>query len=194
MIIQRSHSMPRCIRPIAALAVPAAVLAAACTPEPPAEADRVRIDDRLLEPADRQFATQPFDDQVRAGVVRQRTIFDYQFVPGSASLNTLGSRDLGYLADAMRVDGGTIAVRRGQADDRLYAARLDAVRRALTRRGIGQDRVALSDGLAGGAGVESGEALVIREQVRKVPFEIPTGSVLSPTGGQSTVASEIGGS
>jgi hypothetical protein len=185
--------MHRRIRPIASLAVPTALLAAACAPKPPAEVDRVRVDDRLLEPADRQFATQPFDDQGRAAVVRQRTIFDYQFVPGSASLNTLGSRDLEYLADAMRVDGGTIAVRRGQADERLYAARLDAVRRALARRGIGQDRVALSDGLAGGAGVESGEALIIREQVRKIPFEIPTGSVLSPTGGQSTVASEIGG-
>jgi len=185
--------MHRRIRPIALLAVPAAVLSAACTPKPPAEVDRVRVDDRLLEPADRQFATQPFEDQVRAAVVRQRTIFDHQFVPGSPSLNTLGSRDLGYLVDAMRVDGGTIAVRRGQADDRLYVARLDTVRRALARRGIGQDRVSLSDGLACGAGVESGEALIIREQVRKIPFEIPTGSVLSPTGGQSTVASEIGG-
>ena len=180
---------------VAVLSVPVVLAAAtACTPKPPAEVDRVRIDNHLLEPADRQFATQPFEDQVRTGVVRQRTIFDYQFAPGSASLTTLGSRDLGYLAEAMRVDGGTIAVRRGQADDRLYAARLESVRRALSLRGIGRDRVALVDGLAGGNGVESGEALIIREQVRKIPFEIPTGSVLSPTGGQSTVASEIGGS
>ena len=179
----------------AALAVPVLLAAApACTPKPPAEVDRVRIKDQLLEPADREFATQPFEDQVRAGVVRQCTIFDYQFVPGSASLTTLGSRDLGYLAEAMRLDGGTISVRRGHADERLYAARLDSVRRALALRGIGLDRVALVDGLAGGNGVESGEALIIREQVRKIPFEIPTGSVLSPTGGQSTVASEIGGS
>jgi hypothetical protein len=183
------------IAPLALSAVPAMLMVAtACTPKPPAEVDRVRIDDHLLEPADRQFATQPFDDQRRAGVVRQRTIFDYQFVPGSASLTPLGARDLGYLAEAMRTDGGTIAVRRGQADERLYVARLEAVRRTLALRGIGPDRIALSDGLAGGAGVESGEALIIREQVRKIPFEIPTGSVLSPTGGQSTVASEIGGS
>jgi len=181
-------------RIVAVLSVPVVLAAAtACTPKPPAEVDRVRIDNHLLEPADRQFATQPFEDQVRMGVVRQRTIFDYQFAPGSASLTTLGSRDLGYLAEAMRLDGGTISVRRGQADDRLYAARLESVRIALSLRGIGQDRVALVDGLAGGSGVESGEALIIREQVRKIPFEIPTGSVLSPTGGQSTVASEIGG-
>jgi len=186
--------MHRPSRIAAALTVPLLLAAApACTPKPPAEVDRVRIDDHLLEPADRQFASQPLDDQVRAGVLRQRTIFDYQFAAGSAALTTLGSRDLGYLAEAMRLDGGTIAVRRGQADDRLYAARLDSVRRALSLRGIGQDRVALVDGLAGGRGVESGEALIIREQVRKIPFEIPTGSVLSPTGGQSTVASEIGG-
>ena len=187
--------MNRHIASIPLLAVPASLAAVvACTPKPPAEVDRVRIDDRLLEPADRQFATQPFDDQVRAGVLRQRTIFDRQFVPGSPTLTSAGARDLAYLADAMRLDGGTIAVRRGDADDRLYGARLDTVRRALARRGIGPERIALSDGLAGGAGVESGEALIIREQLRKIPFEIPTGSVLSPTGGQSTVASEIGGS
>lgn len=186
--------MHRCRPIIAALAAPATlVVAAACTPKPPAEVDRARIDDRLLEPADRQFATQPFDDQVRAGVVRQRAILEHQFVAGAAALTPLGMRDVGYLADAMRVEGGTIAVRRGSAGDGLYQARLDAVRRALAARGIGSSRVVLSDGLAGGAGVESGEALVIREQVRKIPFEIPTGSVLSPTGGQSTVSSEIGG-
>lgn len=181
-------------RIIAALAAPTALAAAvACTPKPPAEVDRVRIDDHLLEPADRQFATQPFDDQARAGVVRQRAILEHQFVAGSAALTPIGVRDIGFLADAMRVDGGTIAVRRGSAGDGLYQARLESVRRALAARGIAAGRVALSDGLAGGAGVESGEALVIREQVRKVPFEIPTGSVLSPSGGQSTVSSEIGG-
>ncbi|MBU3684443.1 MAG: hypothetical protein FGM39_10610 [Phycisphaerales bacterium] len=63
----------------------------------------------------------------------------------------------------------------------------------LAARGIGAERIALSDGFAGGSGVESGEALFIREQVRKIPFEVPTGSVLSPMGGESTVSSEIGG-
>ena len=186
--------MHRPIRSIAPLAASALLVAAGgCTPKPPEDVDRVRVDQHLLAPTDRQFALQSIDDQVRAGVVRQRTIFEYQFVPGSASLTVLGSRDLGYLAEAMRVDGGTIAVRRGSADERLYLARLDSVRRALALRGIGQDRVALSDGLASGAGIESSEALIIREQVRKVPLDIPTGSVLSPVGGQPTVASEIGG-
>lgn len=186
--------MHRSFANLAPIALPAVLLAAAaCTPKPPDEVDRVRIDDSLLEPADRQFATQPFDDQVRAGVVRQRALFEHHFVPGSASLTSLGTRDVGFLADAMRVDGGVIAVRRGQADDRLYRARLDAVRRALSARGIGRDRIALEDGLPGGPGIESFEALVIREQVRKLPLEVPTGSVLSPAGGESTVSSEIGG-
>lgn len=186
--------MHRCPMNLAIRAVPAVLLAAgACAPKPPSEVDRARIDDRLLEPADRGFAAQPLDDQVRAGVVRQRTIFEFQFVPGSATLTPAGMRDLGFLAGAMRLDGGTIAVRRGVAGDGLYRARLESVRRTLAARGIGPDRIALSDGLAGGTGIESGEALIIREQVRKVPFEIPTGSVLSPTGGQSTVSSEIGG-
>ena len=187
--------MPRPHPSLAPLAVPAMLFVAfACTPKPPEEVDRVRVDDQLLEPADRQFVSEPFADQARAGVLRQRTLFDHQFLPGSAALNSLGTRDLGYLADAMRLDGGTIAVRRGQADERLYRARLESVRRALASRGIGDDRIVLSDGMPGGPGIGSDEALIIREQLRKVPLEVPTGSILSPTGGQATVDSEIGGS
>lgn len=173
---------------IAAIGIPAA-----CTPKPPAEADRARIEDRLLEPADRQFAKQPFDDQARAAVVRQHTLFDHHFEAGSADLTPLGRRDLRWLCDAMFRDGGTICVPRGQASARLHAGRMEAVRRGLTSRGIPVDRVSLADALPGGIGADSLEALVIREQVRKVPFEVPTGSVLAPTGGESTVSSEIGG-
>lgn len=171
----------------------ALLVLSACTPKPPDEVDRVRVDDHLLDSSDRRFATEPFDDQVRAGVLRQRCIFDHQFVSCSAGLTPLGSRDLGFLADAMRVDGGTICVRRGQASADLYRARLDSVRRSLAARGIDPGRITLSGGLAGGSGVESGEALLIREQVRSIPFEVPTGSVLSPSGGESTVNAEIGG-
>lgn len=187
--------MHRTVPILSLVAAPVAVLSVAgCTPSPPAEVDRVRIEDHLLEPADRAFASQPFDDQARAAVVSQRTIFDHQFVAGSASLTSLGARDVGFLADAMRTDGGTIAVRRGRADDGLYQARVATVRRALMARGIPGDRIALADGLSRGQGIESGEALLIREQLRKTPFEIPSGSVLSPTGGQSTVSSDMGGS
>ena len=173
-----------------------AVLAFAvgCTPKPPEEVDRARIDDHLLEPADRRFAAEPFSDQARAGVVRQRTLFEHHFSPGSAALTSLGEQDLAYLADAMRIDGGTIAVRRGSADDQLYRARLESVRRTLASRGIVDDRIALSGGLPGGPGIASGEALIIRERVREVPLDVPTGSILSPTGGESTVDSEMGGS
>ncbi len=174
--------------------IAACAVLASCSPEPPPEVDRVRLDDHLLAPSDRDFAREPFDDQARSGVVRQRTLFEHQFVPGSASLTALGARDVRWLAEAMRTDGGTIAVRRGQAGDALYRSRLEAVRRALSAGGIVGDRIALSDGLAGGAGVDSGEALMIRARIRELPMSVPTGSVLSPTGGESTVGEEMGGS
>lgn len=187
--------MPTAIDRLVACAACATAIGmpAGCSPKPPAEVDRVRIEDRLLEPADRQFALQPFEDQARAAVVRQHTLFDYHFESGSTDLTPLGRRDLRWLTDAMLRDGGTICIPRGQAAPKLHAARMAAVRRGLASRGIQEDRVSLADALPGGGGVDSLEALVIREQVRKIPFEVPTGSVLSPTGGESTVSSEIGG-
>jgi hypothetical protein len=35
---------------------------------------------------------------------------------------------------------------------------------------------------------------MIRARIRELPMSVPTGSVLSPTGGESTVGEEMGGS
>ena len=127
------------------------------------------------------FTREPFDDQVRAGVLRQSAIFDYHFEPDTATLNSLGRRDLAILADAMGESGGRISVQRGTAGKDLYAKRLDAVRAQLATRGIEGKRIKLGDGPPGGVGVTTGRAVMIRAKMSGVPMSSTSGEILSNT-------------
>lgn len=129
--------------------------------------------------ADAAFAREPFDDQVRAGVLRQRALYEHHFEHDSARLNSLGMRDVGILASAMSDAGGRISVQRGSASKELYAARLATVRSAIAAKGVPAKRVKLDDSGAGGIGVATSEAIVIRARMEERPMEIETGEVLS---------------
>lgn len=94
-----------------------------------------------------------FDRQVKAGVIQHRTIYARHFLEGGATLNQRGVRDIEILAEHFRTGGGTIVVARDGADEDLYAARLESVRRALRTGGADPERIALADGFAEGDGV-----------------------------------------
>ena len=141
-----------------------------CTSEPKKDPDRRELaDDRQYE-LDQQFVKEPFTDQMRLGVIRQRSLGEEHFLPGSSSLSPLGRRDLTILAEALRDDGGSIAVRRGLADDALYDARIGEVRRRLEATGIARARIVLNQAPAGGTGVATSAALLIRENIKNVPL------------------------
>ena len=167
-------------------AIPLAVACQPAGPARPANSSETISDDRILE-ADKQFVREPFADQARAGVLRQRTLFEMHFRPGSGELTPLGRRDLGILAEAVEEDGGTISVRRGSAGDRLYKARVETVREGLLAAGIDAKRIRIDDGPPGGEGLPTTEAIMIRAKIRDQPMSTPTsGEMLSPTGGAPT--------
>jgi hypothetical protein len=177
------------IHPLLA-ALAAVPLAVACqAPSGPASAagDSESIsDDRMLE-VDKHYVREPFEDQARAGVLRQRALFEMHFRPGSADLTPLGRRDLAILADAVEEDGGSISVRRGSAGERLYKARVETVRDGLLAAGIDARRIRIDDGSPGGDGVSTSEAILIRAKIRDQPMSSPSeGEMLSPTGGAPT--------
>jgi hypothetical protein len=141
-----------------------------CSSEPKQDPDRRELaDDRQYE-LDQQFVKEPFTDQMRLGVIRQRSLGEEHFLPGSSSLSPLGRRDLTILAEALRDDGGSIAVRRGLADDALYDARIGEVRRRLEATGIDRARIVLNQSPAGGTGVATSAAFLIREKINSVPL------------------------
>lgn len=159
-----------------------ALLLVACASAPPAQPNSVRVKDDVQREADRMFVQEPFDDQVRQGVIRQKTIFESQFKPDSAELTSIGRRNVRILAKAMADSGGRIAVPRGSATQSLHAARLDAVRVALAEDGITKDRVQVGDGTPGGPGMATAEALRIRESIGKKPMQQSGGQTLNPFG------------
>jgi hypothetical protein len=162
------------------------LVAAACSPAPKADPGKVKISDEMQLEADKEFVREPVQDQIAQAVIRQHTIFDYQFEASSAKLTSLGTRDVRILAAAMRDGGGSISVRRGSADAALYASRRETVRKALLAEGIGADRIRLDDAAPGGSGTTTTDALQIRERIQRSPMKPPPKDILSPTGGTAT--------
>jgi hypothetical protein len=155
-----------------------------CSSPPKQEPDRRVIKDDVQYAADQQFVREPFDEQARLGVLRQRTLFEADFQIDSAALSPLGRKDVTILAQAVLEDGGHISVRQGSASAELYAARIAEVRARLVAAGV---HVELVDRSAGGTGEATAEALVIRKDIRTTPLPNPSGEKLSPQGGASTL-------
>ena len=131
--------------------------------------------------AHNMWANRAFRDMAaHSAVVRERTLYPHHFAEGRAELNQLGQRDLTLLADLFREQPGSLNVRRGDADEDLYQARLEAVRTALEFSGIDAARVDLVDGPAGGDGAGSERTVDVLE----------SGSALAPQSGY--VGSDVG--
>ena len=182
-----------CRAAAAVLIASAALTASGCSPAPVTDPDRRQIPDKVQYELDKQFVREPFNDQARQAVLRERCLNETLFETNSARLTSHGRRDLAILAEALRTDGGTIAVPRGAADAKLYQARLDEVRRRLVAAGIREDRFVLDDGAAGGSGIATAQALVVRKDMRKTPLPSETGQILDPRGGMGGSGSPMGG-
>jgi type IV pilus biogenesis protein CpaD/CtpE len=159
------------------------LIGCANTPKPPP--DRRIINDDVQYAADQQFVKEPFDEQARLGIVRQRTLFEADFQIDSAALSPLGRKDVTILAQAVLENGGHISVRQGSASAELYAARIAEVRARLVAAGVQVERIELVDRHAGGPGEATAEALIIRKDIRSIPLPNPIGEKLNPQGGGS---------
>ena len=126
--------------------------------------------------AETRFREEPFADQVRQGVLRQRALFDHHFVPETARLTRLGERDLAILAEGLRENGGRIAL-----------PRVATVSAALVARGIAPEQISAEARPASGPGVASTDALAIRARVANSPMQqLPTAAQTSGTSTTST--------
>lgn len=157
-----------------------------CASAPAKDPDRVNINDAVQRSADREFVREPFSDQARQGVIRQRTLYEVHFVSESSRLSALGRRDVSILADALRAGGGRISIRRGAAGEQLYAQRVAEVRRTLASCGIEPDRVSIDDRFPGGAGTRTEDALLIRSDIRAAPMPPISDAPVPPQGASST--------
>lgn len=100
---------------------------------------------------------------IKAAVVRQGTIFPYHFIEGTASLNPLGTRDLGYLTDHLAAHGGVLRLARGTTSIDLYARRTAAITNALYAAGLEEEQFSVIDGAPGGDGLTGQRAFEITQ-------------------------------
>ena len=102
-------------------------------------------------------------EAVDLAIVRQHTLYPYHFRPASVELNELGRRDVTVLARYYKDDGGSVNVRQGDVDPRLYAGRITTVLDALARHGVDRGQIRVADSLPGGDGLASDQVVAILE-------------------------------
>jgi hypothetical protein len=95
------------------------------------------------------------DEAIRNALITQHTLYPYHFEQGGAELTDLGRQDLAVLVEHAQRQSGRLNVKQGGISEELYAARLDAVKRALTAGGLDSGRITLVDALPGGDGMPS---------------------------------------
>lgn len=120
------------------------------------------------------------DVGVRDAIVRQHTLFAYQFEPNSPNLNELGRHDLDVLADAYRQNPGPLSIRRGDATPALYKARVESVNDALRQAGVDVSRVKVVDAPAGGDGMASDRVFNNLHKPEAAPSNAPSTYVITP--------------
>lgn len=151
-------------RPATVVAGFALFIVASCGGGPESKGSMVVVSDDQKLAADRMFVRDPFDDQVKQGVLRQRMLGEIHFLPHSAELSNLGKRDLSILAPALAKSGDRLSVRRGESGVELRDARVATVRSELAKLGVAV--VAVDDAPAGGPGIVSGDALLLLQESR----------------------------
>jgi len=136
---------------------------AACGGAPETKGSMIVVSDDKKLAADRMFVRDPFDDQVKQGVLRQRTIGDAHFVWGSSELTTLGKRDVAILASGLKNGANQRIALRGGESAALREARMSTLKNEFAKLGVA---VTLDEGPTGGKGIASGEALLLLQESR----------------------------
>jgi len=103
----------------------------------------------------------PSDEAIRNAIIRQRTLFEYHFVPDSPALNELGLSDLAVLIDHFSKHPGHLNLRRGNQSNELYEARMARIMERLAHAKVEVKKVSIGDAPAGGDGKPSREVIEI---------------------------------
>jgi hypothetical protein len=111
------------------------------------------------EPNPMQFE---YLSMVDNALLEDMTLNDVHFVPHRPMLNTLGEERLARLATLMQIYGGTIRFNTNLTDEKLIAARTSHVIDFLCDAGLDTSAELLVRDLAGGAGMDAAQAILIR--------------------------------
>jgi hypothetical protein len=107
------------------------------------------------------------DAQRDNALIAQHTLYAYHFIQDSPTLNDLGYSDLSVLASHYRHDPGKLSVRRQDASEDLYRARVAGVHDFLEKSGVQMERMVIEDVFPGGDGAPADRVLTSLEGEKK---------------------------
>jgi hypothetical protein len=114
------------------------------------------------------------DMALQNAIITQHTLYPYQFVDNSASLNELGERDLAILSKHFVNNPGSLNIRKDGTPDELYRNRVDLVVKKLQGAGVDTAKLTVEDSMPGGSGVTSERLIKIQEKSEKQQVAAPT--------------------
>ncbi len=150
--------------PLALVASLVLLLAACSNTATDQSTDALPFDDELASEVDRLLVVEIQDRQRASAVVTARSVSVHQFRPNSSVLTSVGRQNVQSLAPLFDERPCNIVVRRGDASDELYAARVETIRLALIEVGVPTDRILLADGVTSGDGISSNRARLILQR------------------------------
>ena len=89
------------------------------------------------------------------------TMLDYHFQPQRTMLTSLGEQRLSRLASLMQTYGGSVRFSTSLTDQALIDARVQTMRKFLGECGLPTTTELVSVGMAGGEGMDAGQAILI---------------------------------
>lgn len=119
------------------------------------------ISDRGLSAVDVWTIGATDDSAMRNAIIRQSTLYPYQFEENSPELNSLGARDLTVLATHFKSYPGKLNVRRGEESADMYKKRVETVVSNLEYAGVPIGKVQIEDLPAGGDGMSTDLVILI---------------------------------
>jgi len=123
------------------------------------------------------------DAAIRNAIIRQSTLFPYQFEQNGADLNNLGARDVTVLATHFRSYPGQLNIRQGTESEELYKKRVKKVVDYLDYAGVPTEKITVKDLPAAGEGmpgtlmiliVEADAAKYSKPETGSDPMDKPT--------------------
>jgi hypothetical protein len=101
---------------------------------------------------------------VENAIITQHTLYPYHFAADGEKLNDLGLSDFAVLAKHFTEHPGILNIRRGETGTELYEARVAYVMSKLKEAGVETNRMSVSDGMPGGAGMPAERVVTILER------------------------------
>lgn len=124
-----------------------------------------------------------FEDQQRAAIATDRTVYPHHFELSRPDLNELGQQHVQVLAESIPRGPITISVARGDVDPKLYEQRVQAVMAVLSTHGMDTREVVITEDLPAGPGTTATRAVAALQPYAPAPSPTAQPVYIPPMGG-----------